>query len=413
MREAALSSYCSDVTSHDPRLVAYLEEMQRKAGREQINREALALSPEEIERLVGRVLEERAITSPAQLNVVRKELLQSWDHDSPSRYEPPWMYSVLLSRYQAIDQVARSFQHGIAEAPLLGTIDTGAINALCMDPPEAPGYLLLFESQMFSFCRAVAAAFVNALPAGEEPDDMIGFDYSMSGVASKLRADQDARVHFLTPIFAYAVHGNLEGVPRVPLAPLCHTYNDMLRISMELFVVGHEYGHLMAGHLESMKASSDSDGLDAAGDWMHSWVREIEADLLGIRLALPAAMTLLSVDPSIPFQGAALFFVALDLMDRAVSILTSGVADTEQLGTHPTASVRLERLITGLPEVFAAHDETIFRSAIMGAEQLMKLADVLWYEACWPSLMVARDEGVQPWAGWRVRPRARAERRTT
>lgn len=389
---------------HDPRLVEFLEELQRSAGRVRIER--AALSSDDMEALVQRVASERGNHSPSYLKSVRRELLESWEHDSPSAYEPPWHYSVLKSRFGMVDRVARQTGHEIKELPLLGTLDTGLINAMCVKPPDAPGYLLLFESQMFAFCNAATKAFVNCLPAEIGPDRMVAFDYSVDAVSTRLRDDADVRQRLLAPIIAYAVYGNLEEVPPFTLGSPHVVFDNMLRVSMECFVTGHEYGHLMAGHLDSVRPYVNPQELADAGDTMHSWGRELVADLLGIRLAMPAAMTALSVDPSVPLQGAVLFFLMLDLMDRAVSFLDTGAERRKQIGSHPPATERLVNLLSALPSMFAAHDPDIFQPAILGAEQLMRLGDVFW-NVCRPRLEVGREMGFRPWPGWRLLPPAR------
>jgi hypothetical protein len=66
------------------------------------------------------------------------------------------------------------------------------------------------------------------------------------------------------------------------VAPEVAGFATVLRRAQQLFVLGHEYGHLMAGHLEDARYRIGSEEVDAAS---RRWDQEFDADLVGIALA--------------------------------------------------------------------------------------------------------------------------------
>ncbi|MGD0706691.1 MAG: hypothetical protein ABSA02_43290 [Trebonia sp.] len=172
---------------------------------------------------------------------------------------------------------------------------------------------------------------------------------------------------------------------------------------MEFFVVAHEYGHLMAGHLDESTARAEMLGDLEVEAFSHSWQRELVADLLGIRLSIPIVMQDFRLDPSPSFMGITLYFSLVDFIDRAVSVLETGRVYARKLGSHPPASLRNANIRDHLPSIFAAHDPLIFESALKGSAQISAIIELIW-KMCFPRLLTAREAGIKPWAKWRTVP---------
>ena len=108
--------------------------------------------------------------------------------------------------------------------------------------------------------------------------------------------------------------------------------------SMELFIAGHEYGHIISGHLNnnSFKRKIKNVDIDVVKT---NWEEEFEADSIGLNLLIN------SLDSSnfSPFcyLGAELFFTLLDIDERVFTFFKSGI-ELEDSGSesHPPVNER-------------------------------------------------------------------------
>lgn len=113
--------------------------------------------------------------------------------------------------------------------------------------------------------------------------------------------------------------------------------------SLELFVVGHEYGHITAGHLkESNLRSHDING-KRIERITPNWEMEFEADRIGLFLLIKSC----NENSLMPFcyLGPELFFTFLDLSERANNLLHLG-KERRACGsdTHPPIYDRRKRV---------------------------------------------------------------------
>ena len=108
--------------------------------------------------------------------------------------------------------------------------------------------------------------------------------------------------------------------------------------SMELFIAGHEYGHIIAGHLNNnvLKRKVKNSDIDII---QTNWKEEYEADAIGLNLMIN------SLDKSnfSPFcyLGADLFFSFLDIDERVYTFINHGYEQVD-IGSdsHPPVNER-------------------------------------------------------------------------
>jgi hypothetical protein len=113
---------------------------------------------------------------------------------------------------------------------------------------------------------------------------------------------------------------------------------------IELFIFGHELGHVIGGHLETPRFASQRVGPTEVERINPDWQMEFEADRIGCDLAM-RAMRESEVQDSIAFTGIDLFFSAMQLVDRALSVLLHGeVVDAPESPTHPPTIARRDAL---------------------------------------------------------------------
>ena len=118
--------------------------------------------------------------------------------------------------------------------------------------------------------------------------------------------------------------------------------------AIKKFVVAHEFGHILAGHLDetrSININSYSDDLNLIAK---DWLMEYEADIYAIRLQLGSGEIVVDSDAElrkleIIFLGAMIFFE----IDRLINMIwkeMKGYGDVLFVGDHPPSNIRWKRI---------------------------------------------------------------------
>jgi hypothetical protein len=122
---------------------------------------------------------------------------------------------------------------------------------------------------------------------------------------------------FLDVLMAYAVLGQPGRARAYMPEPLYGAVVPLLYGGMETFVLGHEYGHIIDGHLEHSPPTEYLFAADSVEALQYSWTDEFAAGRIGIELATdafhhwyPGGLMMFAVG------GAALFFDAMEVMCR-------------------------------------------------------------------------------------------------
>src|SRR5947209_14558154 len=120
--------------------------------------------------------------------------------------------------------------------------------------------------------------------------------------------------------------------------------------SMERFGRAHEYGHLIAGHLDATQPAANPLAGEEVKELVPTGDQEAEADAVGFGLYMEAGLES-GEDHAQSYAGADLFFSVLDVMERALSVLRAGDENHRPRGTahaEPTARRLALRLMIQL-----------------------------------------------------------------
>lgn len=288
--------------------------------------------------------------------------------------------------------------------PLVGYLQTGQLNAICMRVPRSSAYLVLFEDQMPLFSVQLSEAVVWAIPHGPaEADGRLPFKFSRSSVMERIDAVPEVTQRFSESVVAYAAQGRLSYTTRFPgLPPGYARFAEMLSTSLEYFVLGHEFAHILHGHLDTAKARTGALPISEAEIPELSWAHEFEADLLGMVLSINAGIEKQNFDSAICFAGVGLFFDALEVMDRAVALLETGDESVSQLGSHPPSELRKQRLREFWPKMGGGDVEgdNRVRTALEMEKVQGEIVRLLW-ERTRPILLDLHRRGVRADLRWR------------
>lgn len=315
---------------------------------------------------------------------------------------------VLTDMQEDIEKTAAARIDGIdlgSRRPLVGYLPTGQLNAVSMRVPgHSDAYLVLFEDQMTSFTSMLSEAVAWAVPRGaaEEPGKST-FLFSGPDVTKRIESEPGVAERFADIVVTYAVGGSLAATPRRHrMPPGYFNLAAILSRSLQYFVLGHEYAHILLGHCDTAPLRKGVLPVTEAETLAYSWGQELLADWLGMILAINAGVEHDDRDIPYGFVGIGLFFDALAVMDRAVALLQTGDENACQLGSHPPSNLRKQRLREFLPEL-TAHDPNSERvqTALLLDELQGEIIELLW-ERTRPILLDLRRRGVPAARTWRT-----------
>lgn len=304
------------------------------------------------------------------------EAIKFGDIELPTRYDSPMQVRLLEGLVNRIEEAINSLAIEVKEFPHCACIPTGLVNARAVLLPTVDRPFLLFDSELFLYCHLFAKAFARCLPIVDRKEH-ISLSIERDLVERRIAGTPELVEHFRDLLYTYAKTGSTSKSKQYDPEPDYVQMLEILRDGMELFVVGHEFGHVQAGHLSELVAHLGLNS-DSLGVGNESHRQEHEADLIGLALTLQA-MSSSGYDAALAYVGVELFFISLELAERAHYIIRDGTdiaykdASTE---THPSSTERREYLREALSHFIEDH------SQVEGARGLAarygEVANLLW-----------------------------------
>ncbi|GGV22096.1 hypothetical protein GCM10010260_72890 [Streptomyces filipinensis] len=343
------------------------------AGIVEVARRMPGVSEEQLEHLVR-----SAMTPP-----------EHWPPRGP--YEPLWGHRLV---HFLADRLELAFE-GPFTRPVLGMLATGEINAVTLLAPDSQTHIVVFEDELFNFANLFGKAVALAMPYEVRGDGWIAFSPGIDDVRRHVRESTDAIHRFRDVVLAYVLTGRPSAASPYQTEPVVRAMSSILLDGMELFVLGHEYGHAMAGHVADrtsrrMLGVGDVDVTEVT--W--KWEQEALADIIGWKLCVGAMGKKFGLE--LAHAGVELFFSACEVLDQAVSLLTTGErAPHAGSSSHPPIGIRREVVRE------EARDELGERAAPildMGTT-IHEVVEVLWAQTA-PVLLDLHRQGVAPDARW-------------
>jgi hypothetical protein len=284
----------------------------------------------------------------------------------------------------------------------VSTLPMGQVNARALRVPGTDEYLIVFDPVLFSFIEHVSIAVAEAIDwekalesarrhtEAAEAVDLSDVDLS---IASRHDHPEVARRFFHT-MFCFLHRG---------MPPFPQRYGkefrgavQLLRWNATLFILAHEYVHLLLGH-------------PLTSDAPYTPEQELEADWLACSI-LNADLESRGNNPLTRFIGPYFFFVAAMLADLGLGAIRTGNTrllsdliprDAIELGevsrsTHPIVPRRMRTLDQWLRENFPPRG---VRSNEYFATLLVDVAANLW-ATVQPAVLNLRAKGLQAPALW-------------
>ena len=290
-----------------------------------------------------------AISKQLAINSEYKSLLPS---TIPTRYDNPFAYKIVSDLVDHLKVTCQELGIQTDTFPPYSCIPTGVINAYAANVGSPPTRFLLFDSQVFFFCNLWAKIIATSQPIIGEGEYV---QTSTDPVLVRKHLDaNDASVLHLRELLEASLFGSPSDAPAYLPARLYIPQIDLLRDSMELFIVAHEFGHVYAGHLGPLLNAVSKTSSELISDANDSQKNEYEADSIALLLTLKT-MQRRGFDLPLSYIGPYLFFSGLSLLDQ-YSDFKEGITTEHVSSGHPSNTDR-QAMLNHVVAALAPDDE--------------------------------------------------------
>jgi len=260
-----------------------------------------------------------------------------------TKYEDFGSFTILKTIFDKIESSADKLNMGVSQKPILGTALSKEYNAFAVKVPDLEEYLIIFEGELFILSNLLAKIIALSLPDFNMSDESVSFSLEKSRILNHIQTHpglQELFTDFVQNVISQAQ-------PTKTMQYFLHESLGVMQYtllnSLELFVVGHEYGHIYAGHLNDSNLNDFLHFGENASRISLDWEMEFEADLIGLNLLLNS-LNDKSLHP-FSYLGPEMFFTFLDISERANNLFNIGKETRfEGGGTHPPSFERRNRV---------------------------------------------------------------------
>lgn len=163
-------------------------------------------------------------------------------------------YSALSDLVQEIEQAAARLGYALPEEVTFGILPTGLTNGMAC-PVPAGGLIVAIDDGFFLYLYLLAKTVALFYEVSASPN---GWQVSLAeeDIDKAVRTNEEASERWLEAFIATFVFRYPYMAPQRLLMDQRHLLATELATTVELFIVAHEYGHLILGHLERDRAIS-------------------------------------------------------------------------------------------------------------------------------------------------------------
>jgi hypothetical protein len=334
--------------------------------------------------------------------------------DAPTRYVHPNHHVILKRVQEDIEalccQVPKLSFAGelqkLSGRVTLSTLPVGDVNARTLTVPGTDEYLIVFDPVFFDFLYNLSNDIARSINASKAQEG--ARRYAMTGQEESLHGairygDPTIPESFFRTLSAFLGWGLPP--PPFPYDEESFSLAEHLRETGARFIAGHEYAHILLGHMQPPSATTDR--TEHPGPDSARWNQELEADWLACGI-LNSVLTARGILPSVRFIGVHFFFIGTMIAELGDAVLRSG--QSRQLSdlipkavrplagtTHPVSALRLSGIDLWLKEKAPPFE---FRGTQYFAMLLLEVASALW-QAVEPHLRGMHAKGFRPVAPWK------------
>lgn len=274
---------------------------------------------------------------------------QMWFAQMPTPYQEPIFFMLLKRAFETLDRVVGLqqilFNDVLIEPkplPIYGSIQAKIFNAFILAPGGEP--LIVFTEGLFPLATGIS----NVIGA---------VVYNNARKRKNINRYNQIIKYFIDMLLSFLLFGTIEFARGISFIDREETVlSTQIASSYLLFVVAHEYSHLVLGHLKGANMHSAHVSGEKTSIISISWQKELEADALASILCIKNTSTTFEIS----ILGIFLFLNILRIVE---------MNEQFEYITHPPADVRAERIYATLLNY--SRDHHLFAMADRIVEQML------------------------------------------
>jgi hypothetical protein len=284
---------------------------------------------------------------------IDNNLQKTIDTKLSSTFENPFIYKSLVKQTKKIENVISEFEMELPLPLIFGTLQTPEVNACVWLSSRKDCCIIGLNAGVIGYLHKISK-LVYRLVGFEDKGSDYAFSYDKKKIDLLLQKNSKFSNHIIEILDAIIMRGNVYDAPRLETDFVRDTMATRMFKNAELFIVGHEYGHVLNGDISAKKAIKKIINNIEYEEQQLSWEEEFNADLMGAYLTLSCQMMDFEEnreDIANIYIGIDFFFGALDILDKALSLLTYGNEKEWHSQSHPSSYSRRASLRENLFEL--------------------------------------------------------------
>jgi hypothetical protein len=339
----------------------YLELLQEAEFTNPRNRFLLENIRDSYQRVVDYVSREfqlRPNSMPGKRVVTEQEVqrIANWilQQELPTRYEEAFAFNILSDISSEIEDSINARNLTVPVRPKFGTLPDPKINAQTLEVPGSEERLIVLYTQLFSFIHQITKLTLRTVTISRDLNsNLTEINFSPEEAKRLIRSDPAIKADFVKVLLEFLLIA--EPTQEAPLDEIYDPFVDNFERGIELFAVGHEYGHVMKKHqlIESSSFRLVPQPSDTAGPIeIHvleaSWRQEFEADSVGVELMIDALNRQEDANVIMRLYAMAaplFFFKCMDILDETDYLLSTGERKLPMSGAE---KAKLREILEGV-----------------------------------------------------------------
>ena len=276
----------------------------------------------------------------------------------PTEYQNPSTFMILQMLFKKIQKAAvymsEQNKFNFPDRLTYGTASIGSFTAFVEDREHEQDYLILVSDDLFTFAHLLSKSIgMLTIDFSGKSGDKTWFHFNLNEdhIEHALITNHEAIIRFTDLILAYSITNRASNAEQYTPDHRLAAISSLFLDSFELFVVGHEYSHLLLGHFfDRAGVAEDTEhyvelNAEKIEIIVTNWKQEIEADVLAAYLAITAME---GYDFASSYAGVDIGLITLIILERLESELKGKTLDPV---THPPAEMRREAVYENMLKV--------------------------------------------------------------
>lgn len=278
----------------------------------------------------------------ARLALVEK--FKSLEKDMPTKFQDITEYGVIKNVADNMEEDLNKFSNPekFPKKILLGSLAIGQMNALVLPFTNRDEYIILFQSGLFGFLNLLASVVSLAWPNSKD-----GTGYSILADPDVIRENilhnRDLKDQFFHILYTTLIEGNPHKMRHFNLNNEQKGFKESILRNAEMFILGHEFGHINRGHFKDRTNVEQKYGEQTINIKNKNWQDEFAADLSGFEY-VTAFGTKEPFEFALAYFGVAFFLTCQDIVELALSTFGNNTDTRKGSDTHPSPKLRQQAI---------------------------------------------------------------------